>query len=216
VYNTVRYGPQWRNTLLILTFDEHGGTYDHVPPPWGAKSPDGLPGENGFQFNMFGARVPTILVSPFVYPSTVFRAPEENIPNNKFPFDHTSFIKTLLMWAGVYDSQGGNYGLRMPYAQTFEGVLANQVVNDGEVTFDLRAPVPVPLSQRRPVHPAGTAEELSDLLAGIPVVPARTILELYKTRPDVEAAVDRYRSNPQATEAWLVANAGGRRGSLPI
>src|SRR5262249_10238759 len=78
-------------------FDEHGGTYDHVPPPWGAQNPDGLNGdETGFKFDLFGARVPTILVSPFVPPSTVFRAREEDIKNHKYPFDHTSFIKTLL------------------------------------------------------------------------------------------------------------------------
>ena len=67
MYDAVRNGPQWSNTLFIITFDEHGGTYDHVPPPWGALNPDGLNGvENGFKFDLFGVRVPTILVSPFV------------------------------------------------------------------------------------------------------------------------------------------------------
>ena len=43
--------PQWPNTLLIITFDEHGGTYDHVGPAWGAINPDGLNGPSGFAFN---------------------------------------------------------------------------------------------------------------------------------------------------------------------
>src|SRR5262249_40680555 len=46
VYEAVRTGPQWSSTLFIISFDEHGGTYDHVPPPWGAVNPDGLVGEN--------------------------------------------------------------------------------------------------------------------------------------------------------------------------
>ena len=33
VYNAVRSGPRWKQTLLIITFDEHGGCYDHVVPP---------------------------------------------------------------------------------------------------------------------------------------------------------------------------------------
>jgi phospholipase C len=209
VYEAVRTGPQWQNTLLIVTFDEHGGTYDHVPPLWGATPPDSLIGENGFAFNMFGVRVPTILISPFVSPSTVFRAPEEDIPNNKFPFDHTSFIKTLLMWAGVYDSQGGNFGLRVPSAQTFDRVLADHAVNDGNVQFNPPPALDV-LRSGKPVHPAGTAHELKALLDGIPVVPARTILELCKTRSAVEAAVENYRADPIQTGAWLLANAGGR------
>ena len=36
VYQALRSGPAWVNTLLIITYDEHGGNYDHVPPPTGA------------------------------------------------------------------------------------------------------------------------------------------------------------------------------------
>ena len=40
VYQTLRNGPGWDQTLLIITYDEHGGCYDHVPPPTGATPPD--------------------------------------------------------------------------------------------------------------------------------------------------------------------------------
>jgi len=51
------------NTMLLITFDEHGGTYDHVAPPR-AQSPDGgEPGEMGFRFDRLGCRVPAIAVS---------------------------------------------------------------------------------------------------------------------------------------------------------
>jgi phospholipase C len=35
VYEALRAGPGWNQTLLVLTYDEHGGCYDHVSPPWG-------------------------------------------------------------------------------------------------------------------------------------------------------------------------------------
>ena len=50
--NAIRNGPEWRNTAIIITYDEHGGFWDHVAPPvvdrWGP-----------------GSRVPTIIISPF-------------------------------------------------------------------------------------------------------------------------------------------------------
>jgi phospholipase C len=59
----------------VITYDEHGGCYDHVPPPWGAVPPDADAGEFGFGFDRFGIRVPTVLVSPLIAPGTVYRTP---------------------------------------------------------------------------------------------------------------------------------------------
>jgi phospholipase C len=75
VYNAVRGGPGWAQTLLFITYDEHGGLYDHVPPPSGATPPDATPGEFGFDFTRFGVRVPAVLVSPLIPAGTVFRVP---------------------------------------------------------------------------------------------------------------------------------------------
>jgi phospholipase C len=72
VYNAVRNSPQWEKTALIVTFDEHGGTYDHVPPP-AAPIPDDFAGEQGFAFDRFGVRVPTIVISPYTRRETVIR-----------------------------------------------------------------------------------------------------------------------------------------------
>jgi len=87
-YNAVRTGPAWNETLLIITYDEHGGNFDHVPPPWGATPPDNSSGEFGFDFTRFGVRVPAILVSPRIKAGTVFRV-------NKGVIDHTSVLKTV-------------------------------------------------------------------------------------------------------------------------
>lgn len=40
---SVAQSPQWNETLLVITYDEHGGCYDHVAPPGNAVPPDGLP-----------------------------------------------------------------------------------------------------------------------------------------------------------------------------
>jgi phospholipase C len=89
VYDTLRNGPGWNETLLLITFDEHGGNYDHVPPPDGAVPPDSLTGEfDDFDFTRFGVRIPALLISPLIAKGTVFRAPTGTI-------DHTSVLRTL-------------------------------------------------------------------------------------------------------------------------
>jgi phospholipase C len=90
VYYALRNGPAWNQMLLILTYDEHGGCYDHVAPPVVAVPPDNSPGEDGFDFKRFGPRVPTVLVSPLIAQGTVFR-----VPSGAMPFDHTSILKTV-------------------------------------------------------------------------------------------------------------------------
>jgi phospholipase C len=90
VYYALRGGPGWNQTLLFITYDEHGGCYDHVPPPSGAVPPDDSPGEYGFDFTRFGVRVPAVLVSPLIAAGTVFRVPEGSMP-----LDHTCVLKTV-------------------------------------------------------------------------------------------------------------------------
>ena len=108
----------WSKTMFIITFDEHGGTYDHVDPGWGAVQPDGHNGPDGFTFDRYGVRVPTIVVSPWIPAGTVFRAPAES----PHPFDHCSMIATLLKWQGV-DPAAAGLGARVAVAPTFESVL---------------------------------------------------------------------------------------------
>lgn len=73
VYETLRASPQWNETLLVITYDEHGGFYDHVPTPVrDVPSPDGIVGPDPFyfKFDRLGVRVPTILVSPWINKNT--------------------------------------------------------------------------------------------------------------------------------------------------
>jgi phospholipase C len=75
---------------LIVTYDEHGGCYDHVPPPTNAVPPDNSVGQDKFDFKRFGPRVPTVLVSPLIAAGTVFR-----VAVDAMPLDHTSILKTI-------------------------------------------------------------------------------------------------------------------------
>jgi phospholipase C len=94
VYQALRSSPGWDQTLLIITYDEHGGCYDHVAPPGGAVPPDTSVGEYGFDFTRFGVRVPAVLVSPLIPAGTIYRVPPDSTP-----IDHTSVLKTIeLRW----------------------------------------------------------------------------------------------------------------------
>ena len=79
VYHALATSPQWEKTLLIIFYDEHGGFYDHVPPP-------AAPDDHPKTFGRYGVRVPALIVSPWVEPGSV----------SATVFDHTSIIKTIL------------------------------------------------------------------------------------------------------------------------
>jgi len=123
IYEAVKSGPGWEQTLLVITFDKNNGIYDHVAPPYAKKPwPNDL--NNGFAYDLMGPRVPAIMVSPWIREQSVVRA------EGDVPFDSTSFAATLLNWFGVPKSLWG-LGDRMEVAPTFEAVLqASQARKD--------------------------------------------------------------------------------------
>ena len=74
-YEAIRKSPHWDSSLLIVTWDEHGGFYDHVAPPSAAPPGDTQPGSKynqyGFAFDRLGVRVPAVIVSPLIPANTV-------------------------------------------------------------------------------------------------------------------------------------------------
>lgn len=73
-YEAIRRSPQWPTSLLVITWDEHGGFYDHVIPP-AAIPPGDTPirphNRHGFTFNQYGPRVPAVVVSPLIPPNLI-------------------------------------------------------------------------------------------------------------------------------------------------
>jgi phospholipase C len=73
VYEALRASPQWDESLLLVTYDEHGGFFDHVPTPLtGIPNPDGIVGPPPFNFGFdrLGVRVATLAISPWVEKGT--------------------------------------------------------------------------------------------------------------------------------------------------
>jgi phospholipase C len=87
IYRALAGGPQWARALLVITFDEHGGFFDHVPPP-AAADPDA-------DFRQLGFRVPTIVAGPRVRRGAVVST----------TFEHVSIPATLAARFGI-DSLG--------------------------------------------------------------------------------------------------------------
>ncbi|WP_019589534.1 MULTISPECIES: alkaline phosphatase family protein [unclassified Thioalkalivibrio] len=124
IYEALRDGPAWENTLLVITFDKNGGTYDHVSPPYACK-PWPNDGVDGFRYDLMGPRVPAIMVSPWIRERSVIRS------GGTVPFDSTSFGATLLQWFGV-PRCSWCLGDRMVHAPSFESVLqADEPRQDG-------------------------------------------------------------------------------------
>ena len=89
VVNTLFKSPNWSSSALFLTYDEHGGFFDHMPPP-AAVPPDNIPpllqpGDVPGAFDMYGVRVPVAVVSPFARPHFV-----SHLVN-----DHTSILRFI-------------------------------------------------------------------------------------------------------------------------
>jgi phospholipase C len=104
IYNAVTTSPAWKNTLLIVTFDEWGGFFDHVPPP---AAPDVKP-----EYEQRGFRVPCLLISPFARRGRVAHG----------VYDHTSILK-LVEWRwgleplSVRDAQANNIAAALDFSK---------------------------------------------------------------------------------------------------
>jgi phospholipase C len=74
-YEAIRNSELWDTSVLIITWDEHGGFYDHVSPPAavapGDSQPNGKHNQYGFTFEQYGPRVPAIVISPLIPKNTI-------------------------------------------------------------------------------------------------------------------------------------------------
>ena len=88
IYEIIRKSPHWEDSVLIVTYDEHGGFFDHVAP-----HPTVSPGDtiidpdnnhNNFNFQQLGVRVPCVVISPWIAKNLI----------DHTKYDHTSILKT--------------------------------------------------------------------------------------------------------------------------
>ncbi|MBN8736131.1 MAG: hypothetical protein J0H27_07660 [Xanthomonadales bacterium] len=94
VYEVIRNSPHWERSLLIVTFDEHGGFYDHVAPtaavpPGDVFTQDYI--QHHFRFDRYGVRVPTLVISPLVRRGVIDHTER----------DHTSTLATVQKLFGM-------------------------------------------------------------------------------------------------------------------
>jgi phospholipase C len=119
VYDALRNSPNWDDTLLVVTYDEHGGFYDHVTPPAVA---------DHAEYETLGLRVPALVVGPRVKRFVCHEPPDEDA------WDHTALIRSALMVA-LKDHQ--------PAIDAMGGRVAGRKAHLGHMLED------APLSARR-------------------------------------------------------------------
>jgi len=133
VYNAIRKNASlWKSTLLLVTYDEHGGIYDHVPPP--ACIPDGFVASaeatgtgTPFKFDRLGIRVPAIAISPWIPKATVVAGPEQK--QNGRVFEHASIPATVMKAFNVAETPRSP---REKAADTFLDLLTDTLRPDSD------------------------------------------------------------------------------------
>ncbi|WP_025133982.1 alkaline phosphatase family protein [Leucobacter sp. PH1c] len=134
--STAAEGSNYLNTALLITFDEHGGTYDHVPPPAAPPPDDSGAGEMGFGFDRLGCRVPAIIVSAHTERGSVFS--EE--------MHHGALAATLSERFGIESLTRRDHG-----ARTLLGAFNRAVPRHAA---DWPQPVPAYVPPNPEAHPA--------------------------------------------------------------
>ena len=115
----------WQKTLFLVTFDEHGGCYDHVPPP-AVPAPPGEAVADA-PVDRYGVRVPTVVISPNVHPDSLFRAQS----CNGQALDHSSILRAVFDCYIGSDIAINGRDLNAP---SFSGAMTPNEVNPGLTT----------------------------------------------------------------------------------
>jgi phospholipase C len=111
VYRVLASDPKWARTVFVLTYDEHGGFWDHVPPlPIHYKNP------NGVSFETTGPRIPAIVCGPY--------APKRGVSH--LPLDNTSILQLI---AERFGALGEVYSPEV-HARASQGIASVSAVLD--------------------------------------------------------------------------------------
>jgi len=200
VYQSIAEGPGWENTMLVITFDEHGGIFDHVAPPY-CERPWPHDQSDGFVYDLMGPRVPTIVVSPFIEPKTIFRS------TTPVAYDSTSFMATLLRWCGI-PKERWYMGDRTQAAPTFEGIFTRAKARTDSPRY--KPPYDSNFPPSGPEHPRQTINHLAEVVAHLIIaaatrgrLPADQIRQLsYDTISGSKTMADLTRRLDQITDTF--------------
>jgi phospholipase C len=125
MYDSLRGSQYWDSVLFIVNFDEHGGFWDHVPPPVNIPAPEdgntfsGLSDKVNvtYDFTRLGVRVPAFAISPYISPNTLIHDQGTSYADNS-AYTHTSFLHFLQnLW------QLDGFNNRVQWAKTFEYIF---------------------------------------------------------------------------------------------
>ncbi len=156
LFDAVTQGPAWEKTMVILTYDEHGGFYDHLTPP---ACEDDSP-----LLRTLGPRVPAFVISPWV--------PEAGVSTTVY--DHTSIIKTILArFCRNPDGTVPDMGARVRAAEHLGAVLTET---------NARPQIPRASYQKLITK----AQGWSDTLAAHPAIPTAASLRAETTVTDFQ------------------------------
>jgi hypothetical protein len=127
VYNAIRKNTDvWNSTILLIVYDEHGGLYDHVPPP-ATVNPDNLNSTNPpFDFSRLGVRVPAVVISPWIEAGTI----------DHLQYDHASIAATARKLFLGADWQDTFLTARDQIANPFDGKLTLDAPRTDRVNFN--------------------------------------------------------------------------------
>ena len=102
-YEALRAGPGWNKTLLLITYDDTGGWYDHGALPVGVPAPDDIPFSDGAAgtYTWLGLRAPSLLVSPWLRKGKVIHEPDGPAPDSQY--EHSSIAATAKNLFGLPD-----------------------------------------------------------------------------------------------------------------
>jgi phospholipase C len=168
VYQALAGNPKvWQSTLLLVTWDEHGGFPDRITPPRTVAPTAGMTADDGFAFDILGVRVPALVISPYVTAGTV----------DDMVFDHTSIVRTVLENFGIQE----HLTARDAQANTVLGLLD---LSDPRAPAELPAPPPQ-IARAVAAEVAPPAVQLDDFQTGL----ARMVVLLDEHRAPVHPAL---------------------------
>ncbi|GFP96274.1 non-specific phospholipase c2 [Phtheirospermum japonicum] len=179
VYETLRASPQWNETLLVITYDEHGGYYDHVPTPnRGVPSPDDVVGPDPFffKFDRLGVRVPTIVVSPWIQKGTVVHGPNGS-PSSTSEYEHSSIPGTVRK---IFNLTSPPLTKREEWAGKFDGIL--QILSQPRTDCPEQLPNPVKIREGEANEDAKVSEFQQELIQLAAVLKGEDILTSYPSK----------------------------------